>query len=211
MDSNMLYGYMFGGGGLMAAVVMLLVTFMSIKGVGKYIILGIFFVLSWLVHFGFLTWLQAEACSGVKSFGSIAIGAFLGALFTAGCLAIPLHVDSMRLAFSDLLMTHYALLTPEVSEFARKFVSVMRGGAPPELVDPPVPTAPPASLPIPTAPPLPTAPTASKPFALRDLLDQAAYEKQTVAETSVAAPCWAFMAGAVGIGIGNLFSGSKCT
>ena len=210
MDSNMLYGYMFGGGGLMAAAVMLLVTFMSIKGVGKYIILGIFFVLSWLVHFGFLTWLQAEACSGVKSFGSIAIGAFLGALFTAGCLAIPLHVDSMRLAFSDLLMTHYALLTPEVSEFARKFVSVMRGGAPPELVEPsppsppspPVPTAPPASLPLPS--PL------SKPFALRDLLDQAAYEKQTVAETSVAAPCWAFMAGAVGIGLGNLFSGSKC-
>ena len=158
MDSNMLYGYMFGGGGLMAAAVMLLVTFMSIKGVGKYIILGIFFVLSWLVHFGFLTWLQAEACSGVKSFGSIAIGAFLGALFTAGCLAIPLHVDSMRLAFSDLLMTHYALLTPEVSEFARKFVSVMRGGAPPELVEPS-----PPSPPVPTAPP--TSPL-SKPFAL---------------------------------------------
>ena len=209
---------MFGGGTLMAAVAAMAINFLSIEGSGKYIILGTFFAFAWIIHFGFLTWLQAEACSGVKSFRSIGLGSLLGSIFTAGCLAIPLHMDWARLAFSDTIFTHYAKLTPEVTAFASKFVSAMRqqGGG---LGDDEVlrkPTAPPVlELPVETLR-TPTAPPALEQqprdiLALQKLLNEKEYDKQTVKETIFAAPVWAFLAGACGIGFGNLVSGSQCS
>jgi len=196
----------------MAAVAAMAINFLSIEGSGKYIILGIFFTFAWAIHFGFLTWLQAEACSGVKSFGAIGIGALIGAIFAAGCMAIPLHVDWARLAFSDMIMTHYAKLTPEVTAFASKFVSVMRqqGGA-----EPPVAQLPPvAGLPTVTElPPVAQLPAvqSSNILALQKLLNEKEYDAQLVSETTIAAPIWAFLAGACGIGFGNLVSGSRCS
>lgn len=206
MDSNALYGYMIGGGLLMASAISMITAFLPIEGVGKYIVLGIFFVIAYGIHLGFLTWLQAEGCSGVKSFKAIAIGAFLGTLFAAGCVAFPLHMEWARLAFSDLIMTHYAMLTPEVTEFAHKFVKVMRqqGGANEDVSgaksEVPVQTGSSDSVVNP-----------SKIFALQNLLTEEAYRKQTSNEMAAATPFWAFLAGAVGIGFGNLFSGSACT
>jgi len=187
---------MIGGGLLMAAAIAMLTAFLPMEGVAKYVSLGIFFVIAYGVHLGFLTWLQAEACSGVKSFRAIAIGAFLGTLFVAGCVAIPLHMDWARLAFSDLIRTHYAMLTPEVTAFANKFISVMKqqggaidisGSSNSGVSDP------------------------SKIFALQNLLTEELYKKQTSTELAIATPFWAFLAGAVGIGFGNLFSGSACS
>jgi len=208
----MLYGYMFGGGALMAAVAAVAINFLSIGGPDKYIILGAFFVFSWIIHFGFLTWLQAEACSGVKSFRSIGIGSMVGALFAAGCVAIPLHMDWGRLAFSDMIMTHYAKITPEVTAFASKFVTVMRqqGGAD-ENRGPS--TEQQISM-IQTAPPALQQPLQQPPqniLALQNLLNEKEYDKQTLSETTIAAPLWAFLAGACGIGFGNLVSGSQCS
>jgi hypothetical protein len=216
MDSSLLYGYMFGGGTLMAAVAAMAINFLSIEGSGKYIILGTFFAFAWIIHFGFLTWLQAEACSGVKSFRAIGLGSLLGSIFTAGCLAIPLHMDWARLAFSDTIFTHYAKLTPEVTAFASKFVSAMRqqgGGLEDEIPAeaPRTPTAPPAeTLRKPTAP-LAEAQQPRDILALQKLLNEKEYDKQTAKETIFAAPVWAFLAGACGIGFGNLVSGSQCS
>jgi hypothetical protein len=197
MDSTMLYGYMFGGGALMAAVAALAINFLTITGSGKYVIIGAFFAFAWAIHFGFLTWLQAEACSGVKSFRAIAIGSVVGAVFAAGCLAIPLHMEWALLAFSDMFMTHYAKLTPEVTAFASKFVSVMRqqGGGRDDTpnVETPVLT-PPRDI-----------------LALQKLLNEKEYDRQTLTETTIAAPIWAFLAGACGIGLGNLVSGAQCS
>jgi len=210
MDSNALYGYMVGAGLLMAASIAMVTAFLPIEGMGKYISLGVFFVIAYGFHLGFLTWLQAEACSGVKSFKSIALGSLLGALFVVGCVAIPLHMDWARLAFSDLIRTHYALLTPEVSDFAKKFVSVMRqqGGAN-EQIQPSLSNS---ETPVLTETSKPVTATVKSPniLALQNLLDQAAYDKQTVTETAISTPFWAFLAGATGIGIGNLISGSAC-
>lgn len=191
----------------MAAVAAMAINFLSIEGSGKYIILGTFFAFAWAIHFGFLTWLQAEACSGVKSFRAIGLGSLLGSIFTAGCLAIPLHMDWARLAYSDTIFTHYAKLTPEVTEFASKFVSIMRqqGGGLDDKVEipagsPRTPTAPPAELQQPR-----------DILALQKLLNEKEYDKQTIKETTFAAPIWAFLAGACGIGFGNLVSGSQCS
>ena len=203
---------MFGGGTLMAAVAAMAINFLSIEGSGKYIILGTFFAFAWMIHFGFLTWLQSEACSGVKSFRAIGIGALLGSIFAAGCLAIPLHMDWARLAFSDTIFTHYAKITPEVTEFASKFVSVMRqqGGANEDIPEQPI--ALPAEAPrIPTAPPALEQSRSRDILALQKLLNEKEYDKQTIKETIFAAPIWAFLAGACGIGFGNLVSGSQCS
>jgi hypothetical protein len=210
MDSNALYGYMIGGGLLMAAAIAMLTAFLPMEGVAKYVSLGIFFVIAYGIHLGFLTWLQAESCSGVKSFRAIAIGAFLGTLFVAGCVAIPLHMDWARLAFSDLIRTHYAMLTPEVTAFARKFVSVMRqqGGA--TEVDPSAGLTK-SETPDNSGPSKSIVSDPSKIFALQNLLDEELYKKQTTNELAISTPFWAFLAGAVGIGFGNLFSGSACT
>lgn len=196
---------MFGGGTLMAAVAAMAINFLSIEGSGKYIILGTFFVFAWIIHFGFLTWLQAEACSGVKSFRAIGLGSLLGSIFTAGCLAIPLHMDWARLAYSDTIFTHYAKLTPEVTAFASKFVSAMRqqGGA----INDGLATEAPIK---PTAPPAETQQPRDI-LALQKLLNEKEYDKQTAKETIFAAPIWAFLAGACGIGFGNLVSGSQCS
>ena len=207
MDSNALYGYMIGGGLLMASAIAMLTAFLPMEGVAKYVSLGIFFVIAYGIHLGFLTWLQAESCSGVKSFRAIAIGAFLGTLFTAGCVAFPLHMDWARLAFSDLVMTHHAMLTPEVTEFANKFMTVMRqqGGA----VDLPGPV-PGSTSEVPVQAGASNT-GSSKIFALQNLKEGEAYKKQTSNELAISTPFWAFLAGAVGIGFGNLFSGSACT
>jgi hypothetical protein len=202
MDSNALYGYMIGGGLLMASGIAMLTAFLPLEGVAKYVALGIFFVIAYGIHLGFLTWLQAEGCSGVKSFKAIAIGSALGTLFTVGCVAFPLHMDWARLAFSDLVMTHHAMLTPEVTEFANKFVTVMRqqGGA----VDVSA-----SESEVKSEVPVTTG--TSKILALQNLLEGEAYIKQTSTEMAISTPFWAFLAGAVGIGFGNLFSGSACT
>ena len=212
----MLYGYMFGGGTLMAAVAAVAVNFLSVGRIDKYVILGAFFVFAWIIHFGFLTWLQAEACSGVKSFHSIGLGSFLGSIFATGCVAIPLHVDWGRLAFSDMIMTHYAKVTPEVTAFASKFVTVMRqqgGGDGDRDVAEGLSTAQQASM-LQTAPPGLQQGLQQPPqniLALQNLLNEKEYYKQTLSETTIAAPMWAFLAGACGIGFGNLVSGSHCS
>jgi hypothetical protein len=189
---GMLYGYMLGGGTLMAAVAAMTVNFLPMTGSGKYVIIGVFAFFAFGIHMGFLTWLQAELCSGVKSFTAIGVASLVGTVCAAGFMALPLFMDWARLAFSDLVMTHYALLTPEVAEFANKFMSVMRGGA---LND------------IPNEK---KEPSASSSLALKNLLQQSQYDIQTVTETAISAPVWAFFAGALGIGAGNLISGSQC-
>jgi len=177
----------------MAATAAMTVNFLPMSGSGKYIILGVFALFAFGIHMGFLTWLQAELCSGVKSFQAIAVASFVGTAAAAGFMAMPLFMDWARLAFSDLVMTHYALLTPEVAEFAQKFVSVMRGGALDEKKDT-------SAMP----------PSVSS-LALKNLLQQSQYDIQTVTETAISAPVWAFFAGALGIGAGNLISGAQCS
>ena len=254
MDSNLLYGSMFGGAGLIAAIAALVINFVGVTGIGKYAGLAMIFIAAYVFHLIFLSLLQAEACSGLKSGKSIALGALLGAGIVAICVAIPLHMDWARLAFSDLLFTHYALLTDEVRSFANKFVSVMKGGAnekmefiaappeegqgqgnegsplqgplPPTLVDPP--PAPQRPLPPTLVDPPPAQPDPSSfmpgqqqqqpsyqnfpfgPLAFKNTLEQNLYDLQTVKEATFAGPIWAFLAGAIGIGAGNLISGSQC-
>ena len=263
MDSNLLYGSMFGGAGLIAAIAAVVINFVGVTGIGKYAGLAMIFIAAYVFHLIFLSLLQAEACSGLKSGKSIALGALLGAGIVAICVALPLHMDGARLAFSDLFFTHYALLTDEVRSFANKFVSVMKGGAnekmefiaappeegqgnegsplqgplPPTLTDPPPeegegqrsegsplqrPLPPTLTDPPPAQPgPPPFMPGQQQqqpsyqnfpfgPLAFKNTLEQKLYDLQTVKEATFAGPIWAFLAGAIGIGAGNLISGSQC-
>ena len=218
---------------MMAAIAGMAVNFLPLEGIKKYIALAIFVVSAWVIHFIFLTLFQTESCDGVKSFKSIALGSLLGTVFVAICLAMPLHMDWARLAFSDMFMTHYPLLSEPVEKFAKKFVTVMRGGdlsntaknelaakqktpneiaadqEKPQEKPQETPQEKPQEKPQETPPITPT--NIQDILALQNMLKKLEYDKQTVYELVYAGPLWAFMGGAVGIGLGNLVSGTQCS
>jgi hypothetical protein len=184
LDTNLMYGEMVGSWFVHLAIPIAVATLLSvIPGVGKKVLILLFLtsVISFFVHFGFLTFLQANSCSGVKSYRTIFVGALLGAVLTFGMSAIPALFEPMRLVVSQLFGEHKSLLTPEM---ARINTIVTRAG-----------------LDV----------TEHEPVLQQGgaALSPEEYEAQTFQETVYGVAYWSAFAGAYGIGLGSLFAG-KC-
>ncbi len=148
-------------------------------------LLGITVLLSAVTQFGLLAYLQSAACDGVKDYAPVATGTGIAVAITAAMTAIPLFVQPMRLAVSQLFVSHKAMLTPELAAFNKlmtdaslKTGEIMRGAT----------THVGGGLELPK--PLPP-------------LD---YDDQTLKEMMIGASYWAAFAGAYGIGFGSLMN-----
>jgi hypothetical protein len=189
LDTNLLYGIMAGSFlGHMAipagiAVLFSFITVQDNRTRGIILLVGTV-LLSFLFQAGFLTSLQASACTGIKDYGSIFAGASIAALITAVLVAIPIFVEPMRLAISQLFGEHKSLLTSEqkkvdeaLIEAGQEVVGVMN----------------PEGLPKQTG----------------GALTSEDYDKQVRRELTIGASYWAAFAGAYGIGVGSLIA-AKC-
>jgi hypothetical protein len=186
LDTNLLYGEMFGSWlihlsfPVIASVVIGLLPYQPLS-TRMWMLLGITVILSAITQFGFLAYLQSAACDGVKDYAPVATGAGIATLITALMTALPLFVQPLRLAVSQLFVSHKALLTPELEAFNKLMTDAsiktgeivsQKGGA--------------LTMPVPLPP--------------------ADYEDQTLKEMMIGASYWAAFAGAYGIGFGSLMN-----
>jgi hypothetical protein len=195
MDTNLLYGEMAGSWLLHLAIpaaVAVLFSYLPTIDIKtrSYILLGGTVVISFLVQAGLLTTLQAAACSGVKDYGSIFAGAGIAALITAVLAAIPIFVEPMRLAVSQLFITHKPELTSHqvkvdriMIDAAQRYMKEVVGTE--EAEEP------------------------SVPLQKGGALTAAEYEEQERRELTIATAYWVAFAGAYGIGLGSLIA-AKC-
>jgi hypothetical protein len=121
LDTNLLYGEMAGSWlthmAIPVGVSVLLSTLPYTPLKTKVLMLiGISALLSFFVQFGFMAFLQASSCTGVKSYQTIAASALVGAVLTAAMMAIPAFFEPMRLIVSNLFMEHKALLTSTMAK-----------------------------------------------------------------------------------------------
>ena len=190
LDTNLLYGEMFGSWlihlsfPVLASVIIGILPYQPLA-TRIWMLLGITVLLSAVTQFGFLAYLQSAACNGVKDYAPVATGAGIATLITALMTAVPLFVQPMRLAVSQLFVSHKALLTPQLEAFNKLMMdaSIKTG----EIVnDGKSQTGGALSLPTPLPP-----------------MD---YEDQTLKEMMIGASYWAAFAGAYGIGFGSLMN-----
>jgi hypothetical protein len=195
MDTNLLYGEMAGSWLLHLAIpaaVAVLFSYLPTIDIKtrSYILLGGTVLISFLVQAGLLTTLQASACSGVKDYGSIFAGAGIAALITAVMAAIPIFIEPMRLAVSQLFITHKPEMTSHqvkideiVIDAANRYMKEVVGTE--EAEDP------------------------SVPVQKGGALSAIEYEQQGRRELTLGTAYWAAFAGAYGIGVGSLVA-AKC-
>jgi hypothetical protein len=188
LDTNLLYGEMFGSWlihlsfPVLASVIIGLLPYQPLS-TRIWMLLGFTVLLSAVTQFGFLAYLQSAACGGVKDYAPVATGAGIATVITATMTAIPLFVQPLRLAVSQLFVSHKALLTPELAAFNKlmtdasiktgEIVGSKQEGGGLELPKPLPPTD---------------------------------YEEQTLKEMMIGASYWAAFAGAYGIGFGSLMN-----
>jgi hypothetical protein len=193
LDTNLLYGEMFGSWlihmsfPVLASVIIGLLPYQPLS-TRIWMMLGFTVVLSLVTQFGFLAYLQSAACNGVKDYAPVATGTMIAGVITAIMVALPLFVQPLRLAVSQLFVSHKALLTPQFAEFNKVMTDAsLQVGA--IMAEGSKQTG--GSLEMPT--PLPTM----------------EYEEQTLKEMMFGASYWAAFAGAYGIGFGSLMN-STC-
>lgn len=194
LDTSLLYGEMVGSWISHLAIpfgASLVIGALPYMEVSKKVILLIAasIVLSFVAQFAFLMFLQASSCKGVQNYGSIFAGALIGAGITGAMVAIPLYVEPMRLAVSQLFGSHKSLLTPEQARMNEIVTTAGKG-----LVEASVPLA-----------PIPDTITQKGGASLTP--DQ--YDNQTFKEMMIGSSYWAAFAGAYGIGIGSMIA-VKC-
>lgn len=117
VDTNLLYGEMAGSWLVHLAIpvgVSVLVSSLPYMPLARkaMILIAVTAVLSTLAQGAFLLALQASACNGVKDYGSVFVAACICGLITAGMVALPVYVEPLRLAVSQLFGTHKSMLTP---------------------------------------------------------------------------------------------------
>lgn len=190
LDTSLLYGEMVGSWISHLAIpfgVSLILGALPYMELGTkvLILIAASIALSFVVQFGFLTFLQASSCKGVQNFGSIFAGALVGGGITGAMVAIPLYVEPMRLAVSQLFGSHKSLLTPEQARMNEIVTSAGKGLIEASIREIPEIQKGGASL---TA-------------------DQ--YDNQTFKEMMIGSSYWSAFAGAYGIGIGSMIA-VKC-
>lgn len=180
LDTNLLYGEMVASWiahlAIPFGVAMVIRAVFNTSDWKILIFVGMCVALSFLCQFGFLLILQSSSCGGVKDYGSVAKGAFVAMLITAGLIAIPTYMESMRLVVSQLFGAHRELLTPDMERQYGRVIAAAESVA--------------------------STPKQSGGAALT--LPE--YEDQTFQEIAFGASYWGAFAGAYGIGIGSLFS-----
>jgi hypothetical protein len=185
VDTNLLYGEMIGSGLMHIVAAIGIGTYISMfatltSGQKTAILIGSMLCLSFLMQFGFLSFLQSASCKGIKDYASIAGASVIGAVITALMICIPIFFEPMRLIVSQLFITHMSQLSPEQ---ARVEEIIERAG-----VD---------------------VAGATSPLQKGGALDYEAYEAQTNRELMFGVAYWAAFAGAYGIGVGSMIS-TKC-
>jgi hypothetical protein len=188
LDINLLYGEMAGSWILhlafpvLASVIIGILPRQSLSS-SVLTILGITVILSFLTQFGFLAYLQSAACGGVKDYAPVATGAGLGAVITGLMTALPLYVEPLRLAVSQLFGSHYALQTPELE----KISGIIKQ----------------ASLDVGA---VSTGQQTGGALQMPKAIPFLEYEEQTLREMMIGASYWAAFAGAYGVGFGSLLN-----
>ncbi len=189
IDTNLLYGEMFGSWlvhmsfPVLASVIIGLLPYQQLS-TRIWMMLGITVVLSLVAQFGFLAYLQSAACNGVKDYAPVATGTLIAGVITLVMTALPLFVQPLRLAVSQLFVSHKALLTPQFAEFSQAMTdAALRVG---DIV----------------------AEGAQKGGALEmpTPLPKMEYEEQTLREMMFGASYWAAFAGAYGVGFGSILN-----
>ena len=184
LDTNLMYGEMVGSAFAHIAIpmgIVLVLNWLPYMSLSKrtWLLLGFTVLLSFLFQFGFLTFLQASSCQGVKNYTSIGMGALIAAGVTGIMIAIPTFFEPMRLLVSQLFGDHKPLLTPELArinnEVEQAGIKFFKA----------------STVPLPVQ---------GGGAALT--IDN--YEKQTLNEIQIGVSYWAAFAGAYGIGLGSL-------
>jgi predicted TIM-barrel enzyme len=189
LDTGLLYGEMVG-----SAIMHIAIPFAAILIIQALrdilpkqtalVFLGLCVTASFLAQMGFLTVLQANACSGVKNFGGIAQGALLAAIITGVLVAIPVFLEPMRHMVSQLFFEHQVLLTPEL-RLVHDIVA--KAGADIEKTGPGFP---------------------AKMVGGGGAISEEDYEEQTLYEISAGSSYWGAFAGAYGVAFGSLMAAS---
>jgi hypothetical protein len=186
LDTNLMYGEMVGSAFAHIAIpmgIVLVLNWLPYMSLSKrtWLLLGFTVLLSFVFQFGFLTFLQASSCQGVKNYTSIGMGSLIAAGVTAIMIAIPTFFEPMRLLVSQLFGDHKPLLTPELANINNM---VERAGT--EFYKA-------SETPLPP----------QRGGAALTIDD---YEKQTLNEIQIGVSYWAAFAGAYGIGLGSLIA-----
>jgi hypothetical protein len=193
LDTNLLYGEMMGSWishlaiPFGASLVIGALPYMELS-TKVLLLIAASIVLSFVAQFAFLMFLQASSCKGVQNYGSIFAGALIAAGITGAMVAIPLYVEPMRLAVSQLFGSHKSLLTPEQARMNEILTTAGKG-----LVE--------ASVPLTPIPDMVQKGGAS--------LTPDQYDNQTFKEMMIGSSYWAAFAGAYGIGVGSMIA-AKC-
>lgn len=184
LDTNLMYGEMVGSAFAHIAIpmgIVLVLNWLPYMSLSKrtWLLLCFTVLLSFAFQFGFLTFLQASSCQGVKNYASIGLGSLIAAGVTGVMIAIPTFFEPMRLLVSQLFGDHKPLLTPELANINNM---VERAGV--EFYKA-------SETPLP-------------PQRGGAALTIDEYEKQTLNEIQIGVSYWAAFAGAYGIGLGSL-------
>ena len=188
LDTGLLYGEMVGAWILHFAIpfgvsMLLPALFPLVKGFMQLLLfIGICMLFSGILQIGLLAFLQSASCGGVKDYSSILGGAFWASLLFAGMIAIPIFIEPMRLLFSQLLVHHYPLLTPELEQLTASIVATATGVK---------------------------CDAATTKSATKAGLSQHEYDLQTFQEIAFGASYWGAFGGTYGLGIGSFMS-SRC-
>lgn len=195
MDTGVLYGEMIGSWllhlaipvGISSALTTLLVGNGGSTRMIIYVILALSLVASTLIQMGFLTFLQAYSCGGVKNFRGILAGTLVSVGITALFLFLPASIDGLRLTVSQLFIKHLPILTEHQREAESKIVRDA------------------VSLDSGTEPPAEAVAALVKKIGL----SPEEYEGQTLRETVTAMSYMSAFAGAYGVGVGSFYA-AKC-
>jgi hypothetical protein len=198
MDTGALYGEMAGSWLLHLAIPIGVYSALSsvLSGVGDtktimYIVLGISIGISILVQLGFLTFLQALSCGGVKNIRGILAGTLAAAAITAFGAALPMFIEGLRLTISQIIITHLPIFTPQQFATYQKITEDAIALASSDAT-------------------LTQGATAQAQEMISKIgLTPEKYEQQTLKETVAAMSYMSAFSGAFGIGIGSFYAG-KC-
>jgi hypothetical protein len=192
LDTGLLYGEMIGSGVAHFAIAIGIGTLFSYLpymplSTKRLALIAAIVAISFAFQFGFLTFLQASSCDGVKDYGHILYGSLVAAVITAVMVAVPVFVEPLRLAISQVFVKHERLLSERERVLDTKLVGIVEE----------------------TGAAAAAAAGDSVPVQTGGALSPTDYEVQTFREMMFGTAYWGAFAGAYGIGLGSL-QAAKC-
>jgi hypothetical protein len=194
LDTGLLYGEMIGSGVAHFAIAIGIGTLFSYLpymplSTKRLALIAAIVAISFAFQFGFLTFLQASSCDGVKDYGHILYGSLVAAAITAVMVAVPVFVEPLRLAISQVFVKHERLLSERERVLDTKLVGIVKETG--------------------AAAAAATADDSAAVVQTGGALSPTDYEVQTFREMMFGTAYWGAFAGAYGIGLGSL-QAAKC-